>query len=64
MVNQLELIRKKENLTSCWVAQVGSKGESQMITKRVDTEGNKVKLTRLKLCSHFSEGVVGAQGDP
>ena len=39
-----------------------------MITKRVDTEGNKVnmklKLTRLKLCSHFSEGVVGAQGEP
>ena len=36
-----------------------------MITKRVDTEGNKVnmklKLTRLKLCS---EGVVGAQGKP
>ena len=39
-----------------------------MITKRVDTEGNKVnmklKLTRLKLCSHFSEGVVSAQGEP
>ena len=36
-----------------------------MITKRVDTEGNKVnmklKLTRLKLCS---EGVVSAQGKP
>ena len=39
-----------------------------MITKRVDTEGNKVnmklKLTRLKLCSRSSEGVVSAQGEP
>ena len=49
-------------------SQVGSKGTSQMIVKRVDIEGNKVnlklQLTRLKLCSHFPEGVVGAQGDP
>ena len=34
-----------------------------MITKRVDTEGNKVnmklKLTGLKLCSHFFEGAQG-----
>ena len=53
MANQLELIVKKE-IFYIFFAQVGSKGESQMITKRVDTEGNKVnmnlKLTRLKLC--------------